>query len=162
MAAANAGKQTLRYLLGQCMPSVKENAVKIRIKKLGLDERLLMYFNEYEFVYAHDPNKICKPGDVVLIQNLPEKITRLITHKVVEMVHPLGDVTCPLTNKPVVVGQYRDDIELMEEVHGPSENRFEYKKQLPRGTQEDKRDYSHREPFVKYHDDPNDPQPHAI
>lgn len=57
---------------------------------------------------------------------------------------------------------YRDDIELMEEVHGPSKSRFEYKKQLPRGTQEDKRDYSHREPFVKYHDDPNDPQPHAI
>lgn len=44
---------------------------------------LLQYFNEYEFLYAHDPNKICKPGDIVLIQNLPEKLTRLITHKVI-------------------------------------------------------------------------------
>lgn len=42
MAVANASKQTLRFLLGQCMPSIKENAVKIRVKKLGLDERLLM------------------------------------------------------------------------------------------------------------------------
>ena len=29
-------------LLGQCVPSVKQNASKIRVKRLVLDEKLLM------------------------------------------------------------------------------------------------------------------------
>lgn len=40
------------------------------------------YFNKYEFIYADDPEKRCKTGDTVLIQSLPKKLTRLITHKV--------------------------------------------------------------------------------
>lgn len=44
---------------------------------------------------------------MVLIQRLPEKLTRLITHKVVDIVYPCGDVTDPITGKKVVVGKYR-------------------------------------------------------
>jgi small subunit ribosomal protein S17 len=44
---------------------------------------------------------------MVLIQQLPEKLTRLITHKVLEVVYPLGDVTDPITGKKVVVSKYR-------------------------------------------------------
>jgi small subunit ribosomal protein S17 len=94
-------------LLGQCVPSVKQNASKIRVKRLVLDEKLLMYFGEFEYYYAHDPEKICKTGDMVLIQHLPQKLTRLITHKVLEVVYPCGDVTDPITGKKVVVSRYR-------------------------------------------------------
>jgi small subunit ribosomal protein S17 len=38
---------------------------------------------------------------VVLIQELPEKLTTYITHKVLKVVYPLGDVTDPITNKKV-------------------------------------------------------------
>lgn len=51
--------------------------------------------------YAHDPEQQCKTGDVVLIQELPEKLTTHITHKVIKVVYPLGDVTDPITNKQV-------------------------------------------------------------
>jgi small subunit ribosomal protein S17 len=44
---------------------------------------------------------------MVLIQQLPEKLTRLITHNVLEVVYPLGDVTDPITGKKVVVSKYR-------------------------------------------------------
>ena len=40
------------------------------------------YFTKLEFIYATDPQKLCKTGDTVLIQSLPQKLTRLITHKV--------------------------------------------------------------------------------
>jgi small subunit ribosomal protein S17 len=30
-----------------------------------------------------------------LIQKLPQKLTRLITHKVIEVVYPCGDITNP-------------------------------------------------------------------
>lgn len=37
---ADAAKQFI--LLGQCVPTVKQNATKIRVKRLELDENLLM------------------------------------------------------------------------------------------------------------------------
>lgn len=42
MTLLNPGKQVIKYCLGYCLPSVKENAAKIRIKRLKLDEYLLM------------------------------------------------------------------------------------------------------------------------
>lgn len=68
---------------------------------------MFQYFGEFEYYYAYDPGKICKTGDMVLIQQLPEKLTRLITHKVLEVVYPCGDITDPITGKEVVVGKYR-------------------------------------------------------
>jgi len=37
----------------------------------------------------------------VLIQELSEKLTTHITHKVLKVVYPLGDVTDPISNKKV-------------------------------------------------------------
>jgi ribosomal protein S17 len=54
-------------LLAQCVPSVKQNASKIRVKRLVLDEKLVMYFGEFEYYYAHDTEKICKTADMILI-----------------------------------------------------------------------------------------------
>jgi small subunit ribosomal protein S17 len=68
---------------------------------------MLQYFGEFEYYYAHDAEKICKTGDMVLIQQLPQKLTRLITHKVLEVVYPCGDVTDPITGRKVVVSKYR-------------------------------------------------------
>jgi hypothetical protein len=73
---------------------------------------LFQYFGEFEYYYAHDPEKICKTGDMVLIQQLPEKLTRLITHKVLEVVYTCGDITDPITGRKVVVSKYRYIISL--------------------------------------------------
>ena len=58
-------------------------------------------------MYAHDPDKKCQPGDVVLIEALPSKMTKQITHKVKHVVYPYGDITDPISGKKVVVGKYR-------------------------------------------------------
>ncbi|KAJ9599224.1 hypothetical protein L9F63_010308 [Diploptera punctata] len=149
-------------LLGQCVPCVKQNASKIRVRRLKLDENLLMYFKEDEFYYAHDPQKICKTGDMVLIQELSEKVTRLITHKVLEVVYPLGDITDPITGKKVVVGKYREDIEEKNKMYGEIESTFKYDEAPPRGWQEGKKDFTHRETYIKYHVFENDDQPFAV
>ncbi|CAD6208900.1 GSCOCG00010714001-RA-CDS [Cotesia congregata] len=162
LAMNKTGKKVIKYVLGECMPTVKDNATKIRIKKLGLDTNLLMYFNEYEFVYAYDPYKLCKTGDTVLIQNLPERMTRLITHKVIEVVYPLGDITDPLTGKKVVSGKYRDQIQEEIKLYGKLKSNFDYNEAPPRGSMEGIRDFSHKESYIKYYDDPNDPQNYAV
>ncbi|XP_066262419.1 small ribosomal subunit protein uS17m [Euwallacea similis] len=148
-------------LLGVCVPSLKQGASKFKIKRLELDVNLNMYFPKYEQVYAYDPNQICKTGDVVLIEQLPKKLTQLITHKVKEVVYPLGDMVCPVTGKKVVASRYRDHVEEVNKIFGKNPSAFKYDKAAPRGWQEDKKDFSHKETYIKYHDDGTE-QPYAV
>ncbi|XP_077295158.1 mitochondrial ribosomal protein S17 isoform X2 [Arctopsyche grandis] len=138
-------------LMGQCVPTSKSNASKLRIKRLELDTNLLMYFRKDEYIYITDPNKNCKTGDIVLVKKLPEKLTKLVTHELVEIVHKLGDVTCPLTNKKVVGTNYRDDIEFKKELYGKSPTAFDYGNAPPRGWQEGKRDFTDKPTYKKFH-----------
>ncbi|XP_055918013.1 28S ribosomal protein S17, mitochondrial [Eupeodes corollae] len=148
-------------LLGQCVPCVKKTASKIRVRRMELDTNLNMYFKKDEFYFAHDPQKLCKTGDIVLIQKLPQKLTRLITHKVEEVVYPMGDITDPLTGKKVVVGKYRDQIEEANKLFGKSQKAFDYNKAPPRGRLEGTKDFTDRETYIKYHEDGKD-QPYAV
>lgn len=108
----------------------------------------------------HDPDKICKSGDVVLIKELPQKMTCLITHAIEEIVYPLGDITDPMTNKKCVVGKYREQIEEANEIFGKLPTAFDYEKAPPRGRMEGKRDFSNNYTYIKYHDDGTE-QPYA-
>ncbi|KAL3286122.1 hypothetical protein HHI36_000635 [Cryptolaemus montrouzieri] len=158
MALQAASKVSM--LLGQCVPCIKQNASKFKIKRLELDTNLNMFFPKVEYIYAHDPEKQCKTGDVVLIEQLPQKMTRLITHKVKEIIYPFGDITDPLTGKKCVVGKYREDIEKISKIYGELDSRFKYDEAPPRGWQEDKKDFSHVETYMKYHETGED-QPYS-
>ncbi|KAG6797171.1 28S ribosomal protein S17, mitochondrial [Apis mellifera caucasica] len=162
MAKNTVTKEICTYLLGICVPSSKQNAAKIRVRRLELDKHLLMYFNKFEFVYAHDPEKLCKTGDTVLIQNLPKKLTRIITHKVIEVIYPLGDITDPITGKKVVAGQYRDDIEDNAKLFGELKSKYKYDELSKRGSMENKKDFTSKKTYMKYSDDPKDFDPYAI
>lgn len=56
----------------------------------------------------------------------------------------------------------RDEIQQTNEMYGVAESAFDYEERPARGNQEDKRDFSHKPSYIKYHEDPNDPQPYAI
>ncbi|XP_053672864.1 28S ribosomal protein S17, mitochondrial [Anopheles nili] len=148
-------------LLGQVVPCVKQNASKIRVRRMELDTNLNMYFKKDEFYFAHDPDKRCKTGDIVLIKEMSEKLTRLISHTIEEIVYPLGDVTDPITGKKVVVGKYREDIEEANRLFGKSQNAFDYSNAPARGRLEGSRDFTHGETYIKYHEDGKE-QPFAV
>ncbi|KAG7201699.1 hypothetical protein KM043_004427 [Ampulex compressa] len=162
MAYRVVGKNVGRYLIGKCVPSSKTNAAKVQIQTPQLDKYLLMYFNKYHFLYAHDPEGLCKTGDTVLIQSLPEKLSRLISHKVVEVVYPLGDVTDPITGKKVIAGKYRDEIDKINDAYGKHDQAFNYEDAPPRGRLEGTQDITDKKTYPKYYEDPDDPQPYAV
>lgn len=121
----------------------------------------MQYFKTDSYVFAHDPDKRCKPGDIVLVKELPQKFTRLITHSIEEIVFPYGDITDPLTGKKVVVGKYRDQIEEANKLFGKSKSGFAYDKAPPRGRLEGTRDFTDAETYIKWHEDGKD-QPFAV
>lgn len=119
------------------------------------------YFKKDHFVFVHDPNKLCKTGDIVLVRELPKKLTKLITFSLEEVVYPLGDITDPITGKQVVVGSYRDDVEEANKLYGKSDRAFDYTKAPSRGRLEGTKDFTHGETYIKYHEDGSD-QPFAV
>merc|ERR1711973_977870 len=124
-----------RLALARCMPSEINNAAKLQVKLSEFDSNLNMHFSKLETVYAHDPDKKCQPGDVVLIEALPSKLTKQITHKVKHVVYPFGDITDPISGKKVVVGK------------NPSG--FDYESAPERGWQKDKRDFTYQDTYRK-------------
>jgi len=120
------------------------------------------YFPKYDAHTAHDPDKKCKTGDLVLIEELPKKLTRDITHKVREVVYPCGDVTDPITGKKCVGAEYRDEIEWKASIWGKNDkNAFNYETAPPRGSQEGIRDFSHKPGYKKWHEFLDRDQPEA-
>lgn len=97
----------------------------------------------------------------MLIKELPQKLTRLITHSVQEVVYPLGDITDPITGEKVVVGKYRAEVEAANQLYGKRKDAFDYESAPPRGRLEGNRDFTHGETYIKYHDDGKD-QPFAV
>lgn len=95
------------------------------------------------------------------MKELSQKMTKLITHSVEEIVYPLGDVTDPITGKKCVVGKYRDEIDETNKLFGKSEKGFDYSKASPRGRLEGTRDFTHQETYLKYHEDGKD-QPFSV
>lgn len=94
----------------------------------------------------------------MLIRELPQKLTTLITHEVERVVHRLGDEYDPVTGKPVVESEYRDDIEENIDLYGRLPSAFDYKTALPRGRLEGIRDFTDKPIYKKYNDDgTNDP-----
>lgn len=97
----------------------------------------------------------------MLIKELPQKLTRLITHSLDEIVFPMGDVMDPITGKMVTAGKYREDIEDANKLYGKSKEAFDYEKAPPRGRLEGTQDFTHGETYIKYHEDGKD-QPFAV
>lgn len=108
-------------------------------------------------MFAYDPEKKVKTGDVVLIRELPEKKTTLITHSIERVIYRLGDVIDPITNKPVVSDQYRDMIEEKNQLYGKVDTAFNYDKAPPRGRLEGKRDFTDKPTYTKFYEGCDDP-----
>uniref|UniRef100_A0A1B6D0Q3 28S ribosomal protein S17, mitochondrial n=1 Tax=Clastoptera arizonana TaxID=38151 RepID=A0A1B6D0Q3_9HEMI len=158
--ALNSIRKSFMFI-GKCVPSVKTDASKIAILKMDFDANLTMYFRKVDYVFAHDPEKKCKTGDIVLVEELPQKLTTLIGYRVKEVVYPYGDVTDPITGKKCMIGKYRDEVEFESNLYGKNKEAFDYYKAPPRGWQANKKDFTDKPTYKKYHVFENE-DPYAV
>lgn len=116
------------------------------------------HFQEEENYYCQDPTNSVKTGDTVLITQLPQKLTTLITHKVERVLFKCGDVIDPITKKPCVAWQYREDFDNIIDQYGRLPTSFDYSKAPPRGRLEGTRDLTDKPTYTKWTEDgSNDP-----
>lgn len=108
-------------LLGRCITATREEGAEIVVTMSELDSNLRMFFPEKYTFFAYDPKTTCKAGDIVLIKKLNDPLTRKITHEIVKVVYPIGNVTDPISGKKVVVSQYREHMEETDLMFAPKD-----------------------------------------
>ena len=57
----------------------------------------MQYYLTKKTVIARDEDRLAKVGDVVLLKELPEKLSKRVAHKVDRIIYGIGNVTDPLT-----------------------------------------------------------------
>lgn len=62
---AGSSKKILRYFLGTCLPSVKQNAVKVCVPRFELDKRISMV--RFYFKFKRNTLKVLLPKKLFLI-----------------------------------------------------------------------------------------------
>ena len=86
---------------------------------------------------------------------------RLVTHEIAKILHPIGDIIDPISKEPVVGDRYRSETERYQKIYGKSKSEFDYKTAPKRGSQKDKRDFSYRRTYKRWHEF-KDVDPYAI
>jgi len=162
---------------------LKQRDLEVRIPYFVYDRYYTAFF-EHEWDFAvKDDQKLAQEGDIVLIQKLEDMHVKLsesislkekaegawwepkvedkyvykrkdITHKVLDVIYKCGDVIEPTTNQPVVGDRYRSEIARTAQLYGKSNSDFDYKRAPKRGSQKDKRDFTHRKTYKKWHNFP--------
>ncbi|XP_076469814.1 small ribosomal subunit protein uS17m-like [Babylonia areolata] len=102
-----------KLVIGQVMKrgAMRQDFVKVRCLKMKLDKNLNKYFNTRKHYWAVDEKLKTKIGDIVLLEQLPEKLTPLVSHNIKEMVFELGAVVDPVTGQRCRATAYIDETE---------------------------------------------------
>ena len=167
--------------LGFKWASFKQKDTEVRVPYYVYDKSLRAFFeHQWDFAVLASENLEAEEGDTVLIRRLANSNIRYtdslslkeaaegawwepkteekdvykrkdLTHEIIEVIYKMGDVVDPLKNEPVVGDRYRSEIERTAELYGKSNSDFDYAKAPKRGWQKDKRDFTHRRTYKKWH-----------
>jgi len=63
---------------------------------------------------------------------------------------------------PYFFVKFREDIEKESQLYGKEDSAFDYSKAPRRGRLEGIRDFTHKKMYLKYYENPDDPQPDSV
>ncbi|RUS72733.1 hypothetical protein EGW08_019500 [Elysia chlorotica] len=88
-------------LLGQVLHRevLKPQVVNVRVMQQVFDKRLNMFFPESKDYKVIEQEEKVNSGDIVRIEQLSEKLTVEVEHRVVEVVFPIGRTVDPVTGR---------------------------------------------------------------
>lgn len=117
-----------------------KQTIRCRIPILKYDDYLAMHFREANELLAHDPEEKSKPGDWVLVQELPEPLSIKVRHKLFKIVYDEGNMICPLTGKKTLGYEFLDDVDETTSMFGwkPLPERLADSAQPASGTKSEK------------------------
>ncbi|KAM5182149.1 small ribosomal subunit protein uS17m [Mantella aurantiaca] len=88
-----------KWIVGRVIGTKMTKTAKVRATRMVLDNYLLKYFNRRKTYFAHDAQRQCTIGDIVLLKALPERRGKHVRHELAEIIFKVGRVIDPLTGK---------------------------------------------------------------
>jgi len=101
----------MNILLAKCVDNTLRQNIRVLVPRLKYDHWLKTHFRENDELMVLDEKEASKPGDWVLIKELPENVSLQVKHKVLNVVYQTGNVIDPITGQKAVGWRYAKDIE---------------------------------------------------
>ena len=95
-----------------------KNTIRCAVPTLKYDDYLKAHFRESSELLAHDPDEKAKPGDWVLVKELPEPLSIKVKHRLFKVVYVEGNIVCPLTGKRSFGYEYMEDVDETTKMFG--------------------------------------------
>lgn len=110
MSGVRASVQA-KWIVGKVIGTSMAKTAKVRVTRMVLDNYLLKYYNKRKTYFAHDAQKQCTVGDVVLLKALPERRSKHVRHELAEIIFKVGRVVDPLTGKLCAGTKFQESLE---------------------------------------------------
>lgn len=100
----------MSLVLGKVWSSTMKQTIKVGVPRLKFDPFLNMHFREPDPLLVHDPEEKCKPGDWILIREMPQRLSLQVNHRVEKIVYSAGKVIDPITGKQALGYEYVEHV----------------------------------------------------
>ncbi|KAH9515742.1 37S ribosomal protein S17 mitochondrial [Bulinus truncatus] len=92
---------SIGVMLGQVLHRevLKPRIVNVRVIQQVYDQRLHMFFAEPKDFKVFENKVKVNHGDIVKVEQLPEKLSVEVEHEVTEIIFPMGRIVDPLTGR---------------------------------------------------------------
>lgn len=97
--------------LAKVLSNAVNKSIKVQVVRYAFKQSLLCHFKERTNMDALDEKLETKPGDWVLLEQLPEKYSLTIAHRVRKLVWQTGNVIDPITGKKCVHTDFEEDLD---------------------------------------------------
>jgi small subunit ribosomal protein S17 len=95
-----------------------KQTVKVAAPSLKFDDFLKRHFRENTEILAHDPKEEAKPGDWVLVRELPQPLSLQVKHQLLRIVYKNGNMIDPVTGRKCIGTEFEDEINQDTELFG--------------------------------------------
>ena len=90
---------TSQLLVGKVLRVLEKDTVNVQVVQYVLDKFLMAYFKERTNYDVLDEKRLSNTGDWVLLEQLPERFSLEINHRVKKVIWMNGNIIDPITGK---------------------------------------------------------------
>lgn len=95
-----------------------KQTIKVAAPALKFDDFLKCHFRENTEIVVHDPAEEAKPGDWVLVRQLPQPLSLQVRHQLLRVVYKNGNMIDPITGKKCIGTEFEDEVDQESELFG--------------------------------------------
>lgn len=100
-----------KMMLGKVIVATTKKVCTVNVPYFFFDTYVKAHYKHRAEFETFDENEKCQPGDWVIIEELPERMSLKVNHRIKKTVFTNGNIIDPLTGKKCVFTDFAEDLD---------------------------------------------------